>query len=67
MNEDESDDEELPVVRVSAQEARRCLEKVRLYFMQEGNEDAPAAALDLCTDFVQRKALQTLRQTKLNW
>jgi len=39
---------------VSTREARNCLKRLRLFFMQEGNEESPIASLDNCSDSVQR-------------
>jgi hypothetical protein len=47
---DEDDTSELE--RVATQDARKFIDRLRRYFMQEGNEGSPLSALDVCADFV---------------
>jgi hypothetical protein len=37
---------------VTRQDARKFVDRLRRYFMQEGNEGSPLSALDICADFV---------------
>jgi hypothetical protein len=46
--------------QVTNQDARKFIAGLRLYFMQEGNEDSPISALETCSDFVQ---LQSIKRT----
>jgi hypothetical protein len=46
--------------RVTNQDARKFMAGLRLYFMQEGNEDSPISALETCADFVE---LQSIKRT----
>jgi hypothetical protein len=38
--------------RVTNQDARKFIAGLRLYFMQEGNENSSISALETCADFV---------------
>jgi hypothetical protein len=40
------------------QDARRFIAGLRLYFMQEGNEDSPTSALETCANFVQLQSIK---------
>ena len=48
-SDDDSETEHIPVTQ---QHARKCIEDLWKYFMQEGNENSPMAALEICNDFV---------------
>ncbi len=66
-NEEESDDDdEVPTMRVSTTEAKRCMENVRLFFMQQGNEESPIEALNLCSDFLHKQSMRNLQQRRLD-
>ncbi|XKL60405.1 hypothetical protein PGB90_007462 [Kerria lacca] len=65
-DKDESDDDDDPVVPISAGDAKKCVDQLRQYFMQEGNEESPVAELNICADFVQRQIFKNLQQSKLN-
>ena len=41
---------------ISVDHAKQCLDDLRKFFMQEGNETSPMFALDLCTNFVVSKS-----------
>lgn len=56
------DDQQL----ITNQTARKCIADLRRYFMQNGNEESPLAALDLCADFVHVQSFKRMRQTPSN-
>ena len=57
--EDSDGDEIAPEhSRVTSQDARRFVEGLRLFFMQEGNEGSPMSSLDVCADFVHTTRMQ---------
>ena len=53
---DEVDTSELE--RVATQDARNFIDRLRRYFMQEGNEGSPLSALDVCADFVHSQSIK---------
>ena len=65
-DEDECDNDEIPPIRVSTKEAKKCIDQLRLFCMQSGNQESPAAALDLCPDFVQTMSVKNLHQKTLD-
>ena len=67
-SEDQESDDDAPnvLVQVTTQDARKCIETLRRYFMQEGNEGSPIAALDVCGDFVQVQSVNRMRQITLD-
>jgi len=60
-NEEESDDDEAPTMQVSTKEAKKCMENLRLFFMQQGNEESPIEALNLCSDFIHKQSMRNLQ------
>ncbi len=62
IEEKEEDEDENPPSPVSTREARSCLERLRLFFMQEGNEESPIALLDIRSDFVQQQNWKNMKQ-----
>lgn len=64
--EDQESDDDAPNEQVRTQDARKCIETLRRYFMQEGNEGSPIAALDVCGAFVQVQSVKRTRQTTLD-
>jgi hypothetical protein len=55
----ESDDDTTDLERVTNQDARKFIAGLRLYFMQEGNEDIPISALETYADFVQLQSVNS--------
>jgi hypothetical protein len=47
---------------VTTLDARKFIDRLRLYFMQEGNEGSPLSALDVCADFVHSQSLKRTHQ-----
>jgi hypothetical protein len=47
--------------RVTIQDARKCIARLRLYFMKECNEGCPIPALETCAEFV---LLQSVKRTR---
>ncbi|CAH8477968.1 unnamed protein product [Dicrocoelium dendriticum] len=66
--EDHGRDEENPnvLMPVTKQDARKCIETLHRYFMQEGNEGSPITALHVCGDFVRMQSVKRMRQTTLD-
>jgi hypothetical protein len=52
--------------RVTNDDNRKCIAGLRLYFMQEGNEDSPISAVGTCADFVQLQSIKRTRQGTLD-
>jgi hypothetical protein len=67
-SEDQESDDDTPneLVQVTTQDARKCIETLRCYFMQEGNEGSPITALDVFSDFVQVQSVNRTRQITLD-
>jgi hypothetical protein len=61
---DEDDTSELE--GVTTQDARNFIDRLRRYFMQEGNEGSPLSALDVCADFVHSQSIKRTRQGTLD-
>ena len=59
QNDDNRDEDkatkESSVEIIDDKTAKEYIEHLRNYFMQEGNENSPKGALDLCYDFVMAK------------
>jgi hypothetical protein len=53
---DEDDTSELE--RVTTQDVRNFIDRLRRYFMQEGNEGSPLSALDVCADSVHSQSIK---------
>lgn len=60
------DDTPNKLVQVTTQDARKSIETLRRYFMQDGNEGSPIAALDVCGDFVHMQSANKARQITLD-
>ena len=56
------DDDSVERKQVTNSEARSAITLLQRYFMQQGNEDRPMSALNVCNDFVQMKTIQNARQ-----
>jgi hypothetical protein len=62
---DEDDTSELE--RVTTQDARKFIDRLRRYFMQKGNEGSPLSALDVCADFVHSQSKEHGRVHWINY
>ena len=62
--EDEDDMSELR--HVTNREAKKYIDELRIYFMQESNEGSPVAALNACSDVVEMQAVKKSRQCTLD-
>jgi hypothetical protein len=51
---------------MTTQDARKCIDQLRQYFMQEGNEGSPLSALDVCADFVHSQSIERTWQGTLD-
>ncbi|XP_060872747.1 tigger transposable element-derived protein 6-like [Metopolophium dirhodum] len=58
-NSDEDTDEE-PDPPIRLQEAKKSLETLRLFFLQQGNEESPISALDTCSDYIRQQTLKSI-------
>ncbi|KFM57450.1 Tigger transposable element-derived protein 4, partial [Stegodyphus mimosarum] len=63
---DDDDDIANKLVQMTTQDARKCIESLRRYFMQEENEGSPTAALDVCGDFIHVQSVKRTRQITLD-
>ncbi|XP_035218678.1 uncharacterized protein LOC118191924 [Stegodyphus dumicola] len=61
----DDDDAANKLVQVTTQDARKCIENLRRYFMQEGNKGSPIAALNVCGDCVHVQSVKRTRQITL--
>lgn len=53
-NSDKDTDEERdPPIRL--REAKKSLETLRLFFLQQGNEESSISALDACSDYIRQQ------------
>jgi len=57
--EEEKDDTEPPV---TAREAKKFIDLLQKFFMQEGNENSPSDKLEMCANFVNQIHTKQLRQ-----
>jgi hypothetical protein len=53
--EESNEDDTSELERVTTQDARKFIDRLRRYFMQEDNEGSPLSALDVCAEFVSKK------------
>mgnify|MGYP000972599658 CR=1 FL=1 len=53
-------------MQVSTKEAKKCIDNLRLFFMQQGNEDGPIDALNLYSDFVHKQSMRNFQQKRLD-
>jgi hypothetical protein len=51
---------------VTNQDARKFIDGLWLYFVQERNEGSPVSALETCTDFVQLQSVRRAQQGTLD-
>ncbi|XP_028677229.1 tigger transposable element-derived protein 4-like [Erpetoichthys calabaricus] len=65
-DQESNDDDPNELVQVTTQDARKCIEILCRYFMQEGNEGSPIDTLDVCGDFVQVQCVNRMRQITLD-
>jgi predicted methyltransferase MtxX (methanogen marker protein 4) len=63
--EESDEDDTSEVERVTTQNARNFIDRLRRYFMQEGNEGSPLSALDVCADFVHSQSIK--RTGRVHW
>lgn len=64
-NSDEDTDEE-PDPPIRLQEAKKSLETLRLFFLQQGNEESPISALDTCSDYIRQQTLKCKKQSNIH-
>jgi len=64
LQNEESDnyDDDVQPVKISTREVAKCIDQLRLYYKQNGNESAPTTSLDVCADFV--NSLNKLKQRR---
>ena len=61
------DEDDMPEFRhVTNREAKKYIDELRIYFMQESNEGSPITALTACSDFVEMQAVKKSRQSRLD-
>ena len=61
------DEDDMPEIRhVTNREAKKYIDELRIYFMQESNEGSPITALTACSDFVEMQAVKKSRQSTLD-
>jgi hypothetical protein len=64
MDSESENDEQCS--EVSTREALNCIEKLQLFFMQEGNENSPQLHLDACLSFVRGRDIQVKKQSTID-
>jgi len=62
MLEDEEKEEEDTEPPVTAREAKKCIDLLQKFFMQEENENSPSDKLEACIHFVNQIHTKQLRQ-----
>ena len=61
------DEDDMPELRhVTNREAKKYIDELRIYFMQESNEGSPITALTACSDFVEMQAVKKSRQSTVD-
>ncbi|KAE9522886.1 hypothetical protein AGLY_016697 [Aphis glycines] len=60
--EDDDEEEEDTEPPVTAREAKKCIDLLQKFFMQEGNENSPSDKLEACAHFVNQIHTKQLRQ-----
>jgi hypothetical protein len=64
--EESDEDDTFEPERVTTRDARKFIDGLRRYFMQEGNEGRPLSALDVCAGFVHSQAIKRTWQVTLD-
>lgn len=64
-NSDEETDEE-PDPPIRLQEAKKCLETLRLFCLQRENEGSPINALDACSDYIRQQSIIRKKQSNIH-
>lgn len=62
-SDDDGDDSEAP--HVTTKEAIKCLDRLRIFFMQDGHEEAPNEKLNACFDFVSMLNVKEMKQKSI--
>ncbi|VVC29245.1 DDE superfamily endonuclease domain [Cinara cedri] len=65
-NEESDDDDYVQPVKITTRETEKCIDQMRLYFMQNGNENVSTTSLDVCADFVHKQSFNELQQRRLD-
>ena len=66
MHTAEDEDDMLDLKHVTNREAKKYIDELRIYFMQESNEGSPITALTACSDFDEMRAVKKSRQSTLD-
>ncbi|KAL4148353.1 hypothetical protein QTP88_002617 [Uroleucon formosanum] len=64
--ESDDDDDDVQPVKITTRRAEKCIDQLRLYFMQNENGNAPTTSLDACTDFIKKQSFNKLNQRTMN-
>jgi len=64
-NSDEDKDEE-PDPPIRLQEAKKSLETLRLFFLQQGNEESLISALDTYLDYIRQQTIKCKKQSNIH-
>ncbi|KAL4103849.1 hypothetical protein QTP88_019184 [Uroleucon formosanum] len=64
--ESDDDDDDVQPVKITKREAEKCIDQLRLYFMQDENGNAPTTSLDVCADFIKRQSFDKLNQRTMD-
>ncbi|VVC31430.1 Hypothetical protein CINCED_3A011756 [Cinara cedri] len=59
--DEDTDEEPDPPIRL--QEAKKCLEILRLFFLQQENKGSPINTLDACSDYIRQQSIIRKKQT----
>jgi hypothetical protein len=66
QNEESDDDDNVQPVKITTKEAEKCIDQLRLYFMQIENRNVPTTSLDVCADFINKQSLNKLQQRRMD-
>ncbi|VVC45663.1 Homeobox domain-like,HTH CenpB-type DNA-binding domain [Cinara cedri] len=65
QNEESDENDDVQPVKIT-REAEKCIDQLRLYFMQNGNENVPTTSLDVYADFINKQSLDKLQQRRMD-
>lgn len=62
----DDDDDDVQPIKITTREAEKCIDQLRLYFMQNENGNAPTTSLDVCADFINKQSFNKLNQRTMD-
>lgn len=64
--ESDDDDDDVQPVKITKRGAEKCIDQLRLYFMQNENGNASTTSLDVCADFIKKQSFDKLNQRTMD-